>query len=301
MTPTPSLLALFGDDAARYVAMIDALSLISLKTRYSFTGDEDFKHLMLNDPTKGMQIFWREILARSHLTAVTAILRGRRWISGLTIAAEEKNLLTFGAAFRGLIESAADAYTALYSVPRTLARDHAQITRALSGTLEKTLFLVDQIEDQLIHFSYARHLTKAELKSLPASYKAKQVREYIDILERGQVPGVVECYRAMCDLTHPGASSVWMWLRQPSEHEVELAPRQEESAILQIVAEYRTTFMGLLPFVFNPAIVTLRVLNYFPLPDLHVPSVISWELSGIPLWQNCLGDLNKAAARICVA
>src|SRR6266851_5034185 len=79
MTAVHPIAPLFGGDAARYVEMIDALALISHKTRYSFTANEHYKRILRNDPARGMQIFWREILARSHLTALTAILRSRQW------------------------------------------------------------------------------------------------------------------------------------------------------------------------------------------------------------------------------
>jgi len=89
-----------------------------------------------------------------------------------------------------------------------------------------------------------------------------------------------------------------MWLRPRGELEIELAPNQEESAIAQFMVEYRQTFVELLMFAFNPAIVTLRILNYFPLEHFHVPALMSWDLSGIPLWQKCLIDLNRAPPRV---
>lgn len=294
----PKSTTLFGPDAARFIGMIDALALTSYKTRYTFTSADEFERILRNEPSKGMQIYWGEILARAHLTAVTAILRSSHWITAVVAAAENKHLLAFAAALRGLIESAADASSALGSIPRTLARDHMQIARALSGEFGQTLFMVRQIEDELIHFAYARHLTKAELASAPASHRARKVRDYIEILEKGHVNEVVECYCTLCDLAHPGASSVWMWLRPMNELEVDLAPNQDESVISHFLVEYQKKFLELLMFAFNPAIVTLSVLNYFPIESFHVPALVSWDLSGIPLWQKCQSDLKGVRPRI---
>lgn len=280
--------------------MIDALALTSYRTRYTFTSADEFKKILRNEPSKGGQIYWGEILARAHLTAVTAILRSRHWIAAFVAAAEDKNLLAFAAALRGLIESAADASSALESIPRTLARDHTQITRALSGEFGRSFFMVSQIEDELIHFSHARHLTKVELASAPTSHRARNVRDYIEVLEKGQVTEVVKCYRTLCDLTHPGASSVWMWLHPINELEFDLAPNQDESVISHLLLEYRKTFLELLMFAFNPAIVTLNVLNYFRVERFHVPALVSWNLSGIPLWQKCQSDLKSVPQQVRV-
>ena len=282
---------LFGPDAVRFITMIDQLELASRKTRYTFTSTEEYTRIIRSEPSRGMQIYWGEILARAHLTAVTAILRSRHWITAVISAARDNNLLAFAAAFRGLIESAADASTALRSIPGTLARDHSQISRALSGDLGRTFFTVNQIEDQLIHFSHARHLTKAELATAPHSHSALRISDYIEALEKGQVTEVIKLYRTLCDLTHPGASSVWMWLSPVDELEFDLAADQDDSVISHFLAEYRKTFLELLMFAFNQAIVTLRVLNYFPMTQFHVPQLLSWNLSGIPLWQKCQKDL----------
>ncbi len=285
--------SVFGTDEARFIEMIDGLALSTCKTRYTFTATEEFEQIIRNDPSKGTQIYWSEILSRSHLTAITGILRSRRWIGAVISAVESKNALAFAAAFRGLIESAADVSTALKNVPSTLARNHSLIASALSGGLGKTFLVVDQIEDNLIHFSYARHLTKKERATAPRSHEALKVREYIDILVKGQVADIAECYQELCDLTHPGASSVWMWLSPLNELELDLAADQDDSVILYFLDQYRTTFLELLMFAFNPAIVTLNVLNYFPLVQFHVSKLLNWDLSRIPLWQKCQNDLKS--------
>lgn len=53
-------------------------------------------------------------------------------------------------------------------------------------------------------------------------------------------------------------------------------------------------FIELLMHAFNSAIVTLSVLLHFPMEHLHVPALMTWELSDIPLWQKCLADLKGA-------
>lgn len=284
---------LFGLEAARYIAMIDELNIANWGTRYKFEAEEDFKLLVRGNLSRAMQTYWSEIIARAHLTAVTSILRSQHWIKAVIASAEIKNLLSFSASLRGLIESAADASTALGKIPRTLARDHADIARALSGDLGSETFVASEMENKLIHFSHARHLTKAERADVPASHNAMKVREYIDVLEKGNIPKIIECYRELCDLTHPGASSVSMWLQPLSTLEMELRAGQDESEIAQFLVEYQKSLVDVISFAFNPAIVTLRVLNYFALSNFHTPTIHKWDLSGVPLWQKCEAEFRQ--------
>ena len=237
-----------------------------------------------------MQIYWDEILSKSHLCAVVGILRTRHWVSAIVSATRDKNLLSFSASFRGLIESAADTSFSLRAVPLTLARQSYQIIDILSGKSDKLLFSTD-LERELTHFALARYLSGAEAKKAPPEHQARPARNYIEILEQGNVANVVRCYREMCDRTHPGWSSVWMWLKH-NQKEIHLSADQDASIISKFLAENTNTFIDLLTFGFNPSILTLRILNYFPIPKLHTPKLNCWNLSSIPGWQKCLHELD---------
>ena len=295
MSETESVL---DQDATRFVDMIDGLGLANSETRYTIMAPDEYEHILKNDPSKGSEIYWREMLARAHLTALTGILRSRRWLSAVVSATRDKNLLAFASAFRGLIESAADTSSALRGIPLTLAHFHSQIIAALSGELDKTICSSSEMEDALIHFSHARHLSKAERKKAPPSHKVRSVREYMQILEKGQVTKVDECYSVLCDLTHPGASSVWMWLNSVDGTEIILSAHQDESIISRFLQQYRTMMVELLMFAFNPAIITLNILNYFPIREFHTPELLNWNLSGIALWQKCQSELKGAHLQV---
>lgn len=279
--------SLFGSASAQFIDIIDQLALAKSKAKYSFMALDDYKHILHEESDLGMQVYWSEIIARAHLTAVVAILRSRHWISAVVTATNDNNLLAFAAAFRGLIESSADTQSALGGIAVSLAENHVNISRALSGKLSNQWFVSKDIEDALIHFKYARHLTKSEMATAPQTHKALQVRQYIEGLEKGQVHNVTACYQSLCDLTHPGASSVWMWITSENGVDFELNPNQDESTIASYLTEYRDTFSELLMFAFNSAVITLNMLNYLPLKKYHTPNLLDWNLSGIPLWQKC--------------
>ena len=286
--------SLFGINAAQFIEIVDQLALAKGKTNYSFMAADDYDRVIREDSDRATQIYWNQILARAHLTAVVAILRSRHWISAVVAAAKDKNLLAFAAALRGLIESSADTASALEAIPISFAENHVLINRALSGTLGKQFVISSEIEDALIHFSHARHITKVERPSVPRSHEALKVRDYIEVLEKGKVHKVITCYQSLCDLTHPGASSVWMWLTSENGVNFELKPNQDESNIADYLTEYRDTFLELLMFSFNPALVTLNVLNYFPLRTFHTLALLDWNLSSIPSWQKCQSKFGDA-------
>ena len=84
-----------------------------------------------------------------------------------------------------------------------------------------------------------------------------------------------------------------MWIASENGVDLELNPHQDESAIAFYLTEYRETFPELLMFAFNPAVLALNVLNYFPLKKFHTPNLLDWNLSGIPLWQKCQTKLGE--------
>ena len=80
---------------------------------------EAFEVLLRHDSRRGQRIYWLELLYRAHLAAATTMLRQDRWLNAA--AATNANCLGFAAAFRGLLESAADASFSLRFVPRYIA------------------------------------------------------------------------------------------------------------------------------------------------------------------------------------
>ena len=98
--------------------------------------------------------------------------------------------LPFCASFRALIESAADGYDALSNVASTLAEYREIVNQSLQGKAEQPVLAVE-LEDQLIHFSHARKLSKRDAS--PLSHKAKPTADYVRSLEKADLPRLYEC------------------------------------------------------------------------------------------------------------
>lgn len=280
--------SLFGSLADTYLSNIDRLLSVCARPQYEFVENDEFKSICHSNLSEGMKIFWTEMLARAHLTSITAMFRNKRWIAGISSAVRDKNLLAFASSFRGLIESAADTHTALNAVPGTLARDHARINQCLEGKATKP-FVVKSLEEFFIHYLYARQLKKNE--PVPESHRSRKIRDYIQILENGRVDHVVECYSRLCDLTHPGASSVWMFIKPLNENKLLISDNQDEHIISRFLSEYASTYLELFMFAFNGPVLTLAVLNYLKAPQFHTPILQEWDLSEISLWRKVFQNL----------
>jgi len=279
--------------------MVDDLGLKHLTTRYSFMDTDEYEALSSRDVGKAMRIYWSETLDRAHIAAVTATLRSRHWLSAVLFTESEKNALAFAAAFRGLLESSADTTTSLRGVPLTLAHNYPTISDALSG--RATDFVGSKkLEDELIHYSHGRYIKRSEQSGTPRSHRARSSQDYLKVFEGLNADKVAECYRFLCDLTHPGAPSVWMWLAavDPQGKEFTVSTQQDETIIASFLEVYETVVLEALMFAFNAPVLVLNTLNYFPIKKLHTEELLNHDLNGLAAWAKCQTELEERGARL---
>ena len=281
--------------------MVDDLGLKHLTTRYSFMEIDEYESLLHRDVGEGMRVYWSETLERAHIAAVTAILRSRHWLSAVLSAESERNALAFAAAFRGLMESAADTTTALLGIPLTLAHHYPTIANSLSG-LATAVVTSSELEDELIHYSHGRHIKKSERDSTPKTHWARSVHEYLAVFENLNADSAARCYRYLCDLTHPGAPSVLMWLTAVDSKgsELNLSTEQDEAIITSFWDRYEALVLDVLMFAFNAPILVLNTLNYFTISKLHTQELLNHDLDGLPAWRQVKSELEVGGARLQV-
>ena len=285
--------------AKQFIQMVDDLALKRLTTRYGFMEMDEYEGLVDRDVSEGMKVYWSETLERAHIAAVTAALRSRHWLSAVLSAESERNALAFAAAFRGLMESAADTTTALVAIPLTLSHHYPIIANSLSG-LTTEVVTSPELEDELIHYTHARHINKSERPSTPQSHKARSVQEYLRVFEDLNANGVARCYRFLCDLTHPGAPSVFMWLTAVDSRgsELILSTDQDQAIIGSFLELYEGVVLDVLMFAFNAPVLVLNTLNYFPIQKLHTQELLNHDLDGIAAWRECRIELEQRGARL---
>ena len=203
---------------------------------------------------------------------------------GFHFSHTEGNLLTAAACARGFIEAAGDADYTLAVVPVTLAKNHANVGKALSGTLTRGSFVSQELEDLLIHFTHARKPEKGE--ALPRAHVALQVAQYRSRLETFE-PAVSKYYAWLCDLTHPGASSVLSYAESLTEtaSRIRFSLNAERTNLEVLRARLESVIPKLLMFGVNPALATLKLLNTFSIRRLHTRYMKKVDMSETPLWQ----------------
>lgn len=286
--------SILNPESRKLVESIDSLKLESLRTHYYFIRDDVYEQVYRADVGKAMSIYWFEHIQSAHFTAVTSSLRSRHWLSAMLSAADDKNLLAFAAALRGLIESAADSDTALFGLPLTLAAKFKMIQESLAGNA--TSFTGSaELEKSLIHYSHARHLTRSETGSLPKAYEALPTNDYLKIFGEKSEHGIQECYRFACDLLHPAAPSVQMWVNveDGKESSFSLLPQQDESIILSFSENHAEAIANLMMFAFVPPLLVMNILNYFPIEHIHTPQLSKWIFDENLVWIQCRDELNK--------
>ena len=292
----PTLESVLHRQAKPFVELVDSLSLESLTTRYTFVDNEEYLELLTRDVSEGMRIYWTEVLSRAHIAAVTSILRSGHWMSAVLSAYSEQNALGFAAAFRALMESAADTSVGLRSTPLTLAHIHPRICEALAGRA-LTMFGSKELEDDLIRYTHARFLKADERDSLPDTHKALRPGDLKDLKELGNADKVAAAYRFLSDLTHPAAASVSIWLAPVDDKGLEytLSARQGEAIISAFLEVYETVLLDVLMLAFNTPIVVLNTLNQFPVREFHTPALLNADLGGLAAWRKTVSEMEAAA------
>jgi len=247
---------------------------------------EEFKQIQRDSLSSGMRIYWREMLYRAHWASTASLIRSHRWLSGLTEAHAQGNLMTFAASCRGLLESAADTNDALNLMPTALAEFSATIAQAVAGRLERPV-VSPRLEDLLLHFTHAR---KSKGDELDAVLRAKTVAQYLSDLKEAD-PEIGEVYAALCEIVHAGATSVLAYSIATEDRDV-VVSQSLEPAILE---RYRGAFVRVAPTALAygtlPAMFTLKVLNLFDLAEVRTPGV-DGLLEDLQVW----GRIQKLVA-----
>jgi hypothetical protein len=183
-----------------------------------------------------------------------------------------------------LIEATGDSITGLAGIAPTLASNAREINAALRGEADAAL-LCPELEDQLIHFTHGRRVEKSE--GAPETHSAKSAKSYVTRAEELGLKGSYALYSSLCQITHPAAESVRHFVAEESESRFSIFPHKDHSAIQMLVEENQAFFHSVLMYAFNPAVILLRVLCHFELPQFQSRFVSQLNLSKMPGWLKC--------------
>lgn len=261
---------------------------------YKFIPIEEYKQL--SDIKEMQKIYWFELLERAHWASITTIYRTLGWVNGTSNAYISNNYLLFSAAYRGFLESSADSFYTLLKIPKAFAIIYQEVNLALNGSFSQKMIINKELEDSLIHFSYARsRQTKKKDEEVtgiifPDIHVSETIRKYIDSFGDGLKERIHTCYSFLCDSTHPGMTSVWMYIGTVNQ---DLKIRGfsdkehfEKSLLEKFCSDYVKTSEEILMLIFNLTMITLKVINTFNVPELYTPAVNNLSMNHTKLWQD---------------
>jgi hypothetical protein len=264
---------------AEYAAVLAKLLREERTHRYTYMDIQQFAEL--SDVRERSRIYWYEIIERAHCASILALLRTERWLSAAVFGAEHKNFLAFAAAFRGLLESAADTRYALGEVPNVLASTFRLAQTAMRGQLS-AIVVAPKLEEDLIHFSHGRKLARSE--QAPDSHTAKTMQEYLNALERGPSGPMHDAYAELCNITHPAADSVLYLLERGPDGSIAFCSTADEEAIVELCERGGTVFAYALSESLMYPVTILKIINRFQIPELQVPEADSTAVVESSLW-----------------
>lgn len=277
---------IFGPGATDFLAVpMGILSEVSAaRVSYDFLSPDRFNNLLESNWPSAQQVYWSELIGRTHLTAVSSLLRSNQWINGALVAYENNLFLPFCANIRALIEATGDSITGLASIAPTLAGNAREINAALRGEAASAL-LCGELEDQLIHFTHGRRVEKNEIA--PGTHSARSAKSYVERLDDLGLKNSYALYSTLCQVTHPASQSVTHFLVTESDSRFALFPHNDLSAIHKLVDDHQSFFRSILMYAFNPAVILLRVLCHLELSQFRSRVVSQLNLSRMPGWVRC--------------
>lgn len=284
--PTPEdCKRLLGEKGASHLPVLDKLiSQLANHHRYDFMSAVAFDELGRSDPQEWQKVYWLEILYRAHFAAYTSLLRTSRWLSAMFAASDANNYTAFLAAYRGCLEAAADSYDTFEHIPMWLA-DLSTVIKEIIEKRTDLPYIFKDLEDKLIHFTHARYVTKGEV--VADTIRVKQTKQYLQKLIDTGLPEVDECYRELCDVTHPGIGSVRCYA-EVGETDTGTWYRLRADLDQHLIGHFCTNYQSVTErmmsvSVFHP-VITLRILNEFNIDAVHTKTVETLGVEQLPVW-----------------
>ena len=208
-------------------------------------------------------MYWSETIQRVHVCAATTIKRLTKWYHDVNAAYDAENYFGFCASLRGLVESCADSFYTIGKITDPLCENFAPIEQALNGRA-KTVLLSAEIEDELIHYVFARKRTASERAVTPESHEAKQVRDYLSSIGK---QSIVDLYFELCQVSHASALSLVPFLLATEEHGPVLHEEHIDKELNDnILNRHKGTILGASNLAALPAMCLLLLIDEFDAP-----------------------------------
>lgn len=228
---------------------------------YNYTDHEDFLKI---DSIEEMQlVYWSEIIQRMHVCAATSIKRVKKWFDAVSNAYDAENYYGFCATLRGLVEACADTFYTTSKIIEPICENFSAVEIALNGHAKKVIF-AEQIENELIHYVFARKLTRSEKDQVANDHEAKHVRTYLDAIKDQEV---LDLYAELCQVSHPSNTSLLPFLLSTDEHSLIFHQEQVDKLLNDnVLKRHKKAILSASMMAVLPAMCILKLINEFHAP-----------------------------------
>jgi hypothetical protein len=280
---------IFERDWRVYYEMIAVIGRHFVGKSIFISEPNTYRTLTVTNPAAGASIYWFEILGRAYLASASGLMRTLRWLEGIESSITRNNLLSFAATLRGLLESAADQCYSLKAVPKTLAENFGLIMEQLyCKSSVETVFVCEELENLLIHFYHARKISKRD--DAESQHFALTSADYLASLQGGRSGPVFDLYARLCELSHPTMGSLTPFVDEDPEGGYLIKAPNDKQAIRELCATHAESILRMTAGV-NCCLLTLRVLNEFPVEDLHTDAKdLALDIPGWSMLENMIDN-----------
>lgn len=261
---------------------------------YHLLSVEHFGETCRDNVADGCRAYWHDIVQRAHLGSVTGLLREHRWLRGAITAAAAPNFHAFASCLRGFLEACADLWYGLNGVAKTLAVEFSTVSTALAGEALQ-IAVCQELEDRLVHLQFAGRLPGKSPGAGPTQPKSQ--RDYLTHLQGASSGPLHDWYGELCDVTHPGASSMFAFTRG-SEESTGTRYRIDNGLDGTLIETHCRKSASLLLWVVqrgvNLPLLTLKTINELPVPELHSSVLDAVNLDDIKAWRFITQQIARA-------
>jgi hypothetical protein len=270
-----------------YFETLEALEASFIGREIFISPPDLYGTLTQSNPKAAACVYWVEMLGRSYLAGAAGAIRSLRWLKGVQSSISQENFLSFASNLRGLLESAADQCYSLKDVPKTLAESYGLIMAQLHGRSEPgTIYICEELENLLIHFYHARRRSKGE--DVESTCIALTSARYLEFLQGGTSGPIFELYAQLCKATHPATGSLMPFVAEDPQGGYVIKAPQDAPEIRDFCTAHAKAILHMTAGM-NPCLLTLQVLNEFPLNDLHTDRrILSLSVPGWPALINLI-------------
>lgn len=251
---------------------------------YKYQDIEEFKKI--NSIEESQLVYWSEMLQRYHFSCATSLLRLKKWFELLELSHEAENYYGFCTALRGLIEACSDSFFLFGKVTFTFSDNFKRIKEAINGK-SRLVMLSSEVEDELIHYMYARKLSKTEIKDKPDSHRAKFVFKYLENMKSEKMN---KLYSELCQVSHPSMMSFSPFVLSVDEHNIMLHSEYIDGKLNKSILErFADTIYHSAMLAVIPALTGLRIINTLEsdlLSSLKTENSAFTYLDGSDYWED---------------